>query len=188
MLKGCYVFLCGAFFAFLQFSFFFTLESNLSSAALTYMATTCSWIFGIVIGLSIKKRQSYLLENLLAFGAVLFFYILSFAVHKNPFDNSFLWLYMVLIGGSSLYAGYFFNSNRDRFAKVKNLFFWENNGFILGLVLSFFGMTLIGNGFIYLSLTIFCVFIVVLQLYIAKKEESEKKEFDPILCQYITKT
>ena len=45
--------------------------------------------------------------------------------------------YAPLMVLSSVYAGYFFNSFRGRFNNVKNLFFWENNGFMFGIIAAF---------------------------------------------------
>ena len=53
--------------------------------------------------------------------------------------------YAPLMVLSSVYAGYFFNSFRRRFNNVKNLFFWENNGFMFGIVSSFLAVSLIGQ-------------------------------------------
>jgi hypothetical protein len=42
-------------------------------------------------------------------------------------------------------CGLLFNSFRGRFNNVKNLFFWENNGFMFGIVSGFLAVSLIGQ-------------------------------------------
>ncbi len=173
-IQTLYVFLCGFLFAFLQFSYFFILESNVSSSGLTYLATTCAWIFGAILGLFIEKKQSPFIENTMLLSAIAAFYIVSLLIGRNPFDLSWFWAYMILISTSGIYAGYFFNANREQYSAIKKLFFWENNGFMMGLLTSFLGFTLLGKRIHFSFPVIFFFLILTLQIIIAKESKKGK--------------
>ena len=147
MIETFFVFLVGFFFAFLQFSFFFTLQANVSSAGLTYLITTVCWLGGAVIGLSIRRTLAVKYENLMIVTGAAGFYLVHLLVQWRPFDNAYFVIYAPLMVLSSIYAGYFFNSFRGRFNNVKNLFFWENNGFMFGIASSFLAVSLIGQSY-----------------------------------------
>jgi len=147
MIETFFVFLVGFFFAFLQFSFFFTLQANVSSAGLTYLITTVCWLGGAVIGLSIRSPVAVKYENLMIVTGAAGFYLVHLLVQWRPFDNAYFVIYAPLMVLSSIYAGYFFNSFRGRFNNVKNLFFWENNGFMFGIASSFLAVSLIGQSY-----------------------------------------
>jgi hypothetical protein len=176
MIQTLYIFLCGFLFAFLQFSYFFILESNVSSSGLTYLTTTCAWIFGAILGLFIEKKQPPLIEHTMLFLAIAAFYIVLLLIGRNPFDLSWFWAYMILITASGVYAGYFFNANREQYRAIKNLFFWENNGFMMGLLTSFLGFTLLGKKFHFSFPIIFFVLILTLQIIIAKGKNRQRKD------------
>jgi len=148
MIETFFVFLAGFFFAFLQFSFFFTLQANVSSAGLTYLLTTVCWLGGAVIGLSIRRPLAVKYENLMIATGAAGFYVVHLLVQWRPFDNAYFVIYAPLMVLSSIYAGYFFNSFRGRFNNVKNLFFWENNGFMFGIASSFLAVSLIGQSYL----------------------------------------
>jgi hypothetical protein len=165
-----HVFLAGVFLGFLQFSIFFTLESNLSSAGLTYLTTTSAWLLGLVGGLCIRRRLLLFNENMFLAAGTLAFYALSTCVHLNPYDNSYLILYLFLTAVSGLYGGVFFNSSAERFQKVKDLFFWENNGFIFGLISSFIGFAALGSFFLHLSPAMLCCALIAVRTKIKSRE------------------
>ncbi len=147
MIEILYVFICGLFFGLIQFSFFFILESNMSSAGLTYLTTTCGWLLGVLSGLALSKRGRPT-EMEAVFLSPLLYYAFIAVISRFPYDTRFLPLYVVLIAGSALYGGLFFTANQKRFAQVKHLFFWENNGFMAGILSSFLGVTLAGESFL----------------------------------------
>ena len=148
MIETFFVFIAGFFFAFLQFSFFFTLESNVSSAGLTYLITSVCWLGGAVIGLSIRRPVAVKYEHLMIASGVAGFYLIRLLVRWRPFDNAYFFIYAPLMVLSSIYAGYFFNSFRGHFNKVKYLFFWENNGFMFGIISSFLAVSFIGQSYL----------------------------------------
>ena len=188
MVAAAYAFSAGVFFSFLQFSYFFVLESQLSSAALTYFATTCAWLAGACVGLSVKRRRALWVENAMTLGSASAFLVLSWWIRKNPFIDSYLGAYLALVGFSGTHAGYFFASNPDRMRSARNLFLWENNGFILGLALSFLSVTMVGKSALGAGVMAMCLAVSGLQSYLWKKEEADRREFDPILGKFIVKT
>ncbi len=90
MIETFFVFLAGFFFAFLQFSFFFTLQANVSSAGLTYLLTTVCSLGGAVIGLSIRRTLAVKYENLMIGSGAAGFYLVHLLVQWRPFDNAYL--------------------------------------------------------------------------------------------------
>ena len=168
IMTAFYVFLCGLFFGLMQFSYFFALESNMSSARLTYLTTSCAWLLGILGGLDLSKKKRPT-ESEITLISLLLYYVLLTMVYNNRYDNRLLPLYVILIAGSAVYGGYFFSANQRRFSQVKHLFFWENNGFMAGILGSFLGVTLIGEPFLlYWPLALGCP-ILLLQFLILRE-------------------
>jgi hypothetical protein len=114
----------------------------LSSAYITYFSVVLAWICGSWAGLRITFQGREMYFALLALGSI---YLAYFLANTFPFQMRFLPLYILLVISSSIYAGYFFRTQRKLFAQVKYLFFWENLGFIFGLISSFLGFILIGK-------------------------------------------
>lgn len=145
MIKVCYVFFVGVFFAILQLSYFFSLETKLSSVYFTYFTVVIFWLIGVIFGLSISEKVK---EDTVRLLSVISIYIFFLLIKRFPFKLIYLVSYIPLISFSSLYAGYFFKAQRKTFRNIKNLFFWENNGFILGFIISFFGFIKSGVNFL----------------------------------------
>ncbi|OGR83814.1 MAG: hypothetical protein A2902_03795 [Elusimicrobia bacterium RIFCSPLOWO2_01_FULL_64_13] len=181
-----YAFFCGSYFALVQFGFFFVLEANLSSAGLTYLAVTCSWLLGSFFGLRLEKRKAGSFEAVLGLGSALAFYAVALAVKLFPFDNSFLWLYSILTACGGLYAGTFFNANGTRFKRVKDIFFWENNGFICGILGTFLGVSFLGIGFLYAAPGLAAGLLLVIKKRLRSEEEREE-DFRGLLDRFSTK-
>ena len=173
MLMLVYAVVCGTYFSFLQFSYFFVLESTISSASLTYLTTITAWITGAVAGLSARQQCSVKLEALWTVMALGAFYLLSLVAALFPFDNRFLILYAALVMVSGSYSGYFFNRSKSSYGNIKALFYWENNGFILGMILSFMGMSFFGLIFLYIFTGLCCLTILALQYQINRRQTNE---------------
>lgn len=168
-----YVFLCGLFFGLLQFSFFFVLVVNLSSSGLTYLTTTCGWLLGVLGGLSLPvKRRSW--ERYLIILSIALYYGLMALVYHHSYDIRFLPLYVAMIAGGALYGGYFFKANETRFKRAKHIFFWENNGFIAGVIASFLGVTLMGEPFLKYWPWILGIVLLAAQAYIEGEDQMDR--------------
>jgi hypothetical protein len=140
-----YAFFAGVFFAVLQICYFFSLETYLSSVYLTYFTVVIFWLIGVIVGLSLRQDEK---GNVLKLVSIITIYIFYFLIKSFSFKLVFLGVSAPLISLSSLYAGYFFKEQGERFKNVKNLFFWENNGFILGFIISFIGFIKWGINFL----------------------------------------
>ena len=144
MTKKLYPFLSGLHFALLQFGYLLLLQMNFSSTYLTYMIISLAWITGTLIGLWWKN-----LNPIIALTAGISSYCLIFAlIVSNPFSPLILPLSSLGVAITGLWAGRFFIVMLPAFKDVDQLFFLENNGFILGIIAIFLGFTLLGIGFI----------------------------------------
>ena len=65
------------------------------------------------------------------------------------YDTSLIWLHGLLVITTALYAGHFFQQERQNFERIGDLFFWENNGFVLGLIAGVAGFIFYGRPFLY---------------------------------------
>jgi hypothetical protein len=126
-------FLCGLHLAVLQFAYFFLMEAYLSSQALSYFVTLLFWLCGFLAGLYLASDRWF--ARLLLLGAVA--YYVTWALTKAiPFHAL---LYVVAAAcsiGSGLLAGYFLPWMAKRMQPVHRVFLHENNGFILGALIS----------------------------------------------------
>ncbi len=161
MSKFLYVFTTGIFLAFAQLSFFFILESELSSAFVTYSSVTLSWLTGIVAGLWISKEDRAL-EKTLLLANIIWYWVIYLLVKWYPFESKLFPIYIALIICSGIYAGYFFKINKNIYPNVKKLFVHENNGFLVGMVLCTVGFMALGSKFLsmaYLGLVFVLFFL-----------------------------
>ncbi|PIR14998.1 MAG: hypothetical protein COV48_16850 [Elusimicrobia bacterium CG11_big_fil_rev_8_21_14_0_20_64_6] len=133
-------FVGGVFFASLQFCYFVQLESQLSSAWTTYAAVGLSWMAGILAGLLFGtggRRQ----EAILRWGSLASYMLAWSMLRLHPFDNRFLALYAVCVLASGAHAGCFFRSGASFPATPRSFLLHENNGFLVGMVLSLLGFS-----------------------------------------------
>lgn len=127
-----YPFTVGLLLGLLQSGLFFQLTFTLSSGFGTYLLITLCWLAGSVIGVYFVQGLSVSLRGLLVI--MLFAYVAcAWLVNNHPYDSRALPLYGALIVTAGLYPGVFF-ARAARAYTAKTLFFWENNGFIIGLV------------------------------------------------------
>jgi hypothetical protein len=140
-----YAFLTGLYFSTLQFCFLILLQINISSAYLTYMIITASWLAGSLVGLWIKR-----LHRNLGVGLGLFcFYTVYALITALPFSAFTLVISALGSGLTGLWAGQFFIFLLRQYQEVDRLFFHENNGFLLGIVLFFLGFTMLGREYVF---------------------------------------
>lgn len=136
----------GVWLATLQISLFLSLELLLSSAYLTFVVVILSWIIGGALGVWVPAgRWSLPLMLLAGLTPYASFGLLAL----SPYNTALIWLHGLLIMTTALYAGHFFQQERRRFDQIGDLFFWENNGFVLGLVVGVLGFVFYGRPFLY---------------------------------------
>jgi len=143
--SALHAFLIGTWLAVLQVVMFLSLQMLMSSGYQTFVVVVLSWLIGAGVGvwlpagrwhyalLGVSGTAPYLLQGLLAL---------------RRFDTSLIWIHAVLIALTALLAGQFFQQERRRFARIGTLFFWENNGFTVGLMIAGIGVFLWGRTFL----------------------------------------
>ncbi|MBK8023693.1 MAG: hypothetical protein IPK19_20215 [Chloroflexi bacterium] len=116
----------------LQTGLFFQLTFTLSSGFGTYLLITLCWLSGGALGASFLHRLPVTLRQLQAL-MLAAYALCGLLVVLNPFDTRLVPVYMLLIGAAGLYPGVFF-ARWSGGVTARGLFFWENNGFVLGIV------------------------------------------------------
>ena len=146
-----YVVLMGLLFAFLQTGYFFQLQFRLTAAYPTFLTITLAWLLGSVAGLWAGGREgrgegeagrlAWLAASLASYYGVLVL------LRRFPYQIEWLPAVGALIAVSGAQAGHFFAVNRALLDSSSRLFFWENNGFVLGWIGGWAGYVQFGNAF-----------------------------------------
>lgn len=158
-LRWLYPSLVGLLLGLLQTGLFFQLSSTLSSGIRTFLMITVCWLLGSVIGIRVARQTSFHLNRfvLLAlvgyFGCVLLLQI-------APYNTQLWFVYAILIILSGLYPGVFFVRFSDHY-RARDLFFRENNGFILGLVTGTFAILLLGRAALWVLPVLLAALVIV---------------------------
>ncbi|MBL8131347.1 MAG: hypothetical protein JNL42_05785 [Anaerolineae bacterium] len=146
--RRSYPLIVGVLLGALQTGLFFQLTFTLSSGFTTYLLITLCWLLGGALGSSLAPRLSVSLRGLQA--AMLIAYALcGVLVLLFPFNTALSPAYCLLIGAAGLYPGVFFARESTR-GTARGLFFWENNGFIIGLALTTVVFMLAGRAALWL--------------------------------------
>lgn len=135
--------LSGVFFGLLQWGAFFLLQSYLASTALVWLLASTVWLLGSLGGLALPGRPSAEPWWLLAAAAA--YYGLLWLATGHPYDLGRLPWLLACVAGMGLYAGRFFRYRREALGSAKWLFFVENTGFVLGLLLTVLGLYWFGQ-------------------------------------------
>jgi hypothetical protein len=131
-LRWIYPSIVGLLLGFLQTGLFFQLSFTLSSSFRTFLMVVVCWLLGSVIGIRIAKRVPLQLNGLIVLAIVAYFGCVLL-LGTAPFNTQLWTVYAVLIGVMGLYPGVFF-ARLGEYYSARELFFKENNGFLLGLV------------------------------------------------------
>jgi hypothetical protein len=131
-----------------QLSYTFLLEAHLTSRTVSYFAALGCWLVGVLLGLWLRRPALFLPLLLAGTGA---YYLAWAIIHTLPFDFRLLPAALACVTASGLLAGYFFPWAAGRFARLKLLFLHENNGFLLGSVVSLFGLVHAGERYLALA-------------------------------------
>lgn len=116
----------------LQTGLFFQLTLSMSSGFTTYLMITLCWLVGSAIGVRYVARRFVSQQPFLAL-LIVSFLLIGFMVNAQPFNTQFVPFYGGLIVLAGLYPGIVFARLSQTYT-ARRLFFWENNGFILGIV------------------------------------------------------
>jgi len=162
-------FFIGMLFSLTQFCYFFILEAYISSRSSIYFIGLFFWLIGFLIGLQLK---SFNLLLKLLFASLIAYYITLYFNILIPFEKISIVVSGTCILISGIAPGYYFVFAKKNFPKIKYLFLHENNGFILGIILSFGGVYYFGNFMLYFSP--FVSFIIVCVFYLFSIKELVK--------------
>ncbi len=154
-------FLTGLHLALMQFGYFFVLLINVTSTYVTYAVITISWMLGAIIGLKWRRipATALFLLGTLAYYAV---YLYIWSAPFSPFSWPIASLGVAITG---LWAGRFFVVALPRFDHAGQLFFHENNGFLLGVAAVFVGFTLLGQGFLLWAPALSCLGLLIIMAW-----------------------
>ncbi len=139
---GLLAFALGFYFALLQYGYFFLTEAWVSSRAVSFFFVLFFWLIGFLAGLRYPRGNRMAALLALSLGG---YYVAWLVVRHNPYSNAD---YLVIATASllsGLAPGHYFSWAQRRFARVGSMFFHENNGFILGIVVSMFGSLFAGT-------------------------------------------
>lgn len=137
-------FLIGWYFATLQFGYLLLLQVNYSATYVSYMIVVISWLAGAVGGLWIAQPR--LGAGLV--GGTLVYYGVYYLTRVLTGETLILAVTVLgAVAGGGI-AGRFFRIFSESYGQVDRLFFHENNGFILGVLMFFLGFTLLGRAYL----------------------------------------
>jgi hypothetical protein len=156
-----YVFFIGVLLGLLQNGLFFQLSFTLSSSFTTYLLVTVCWLAGGALGAAIIARTKLplwflLIVMLIAYAAV------ALMLLALPFDTRLWLVYAALIAAAGVYPGVFFARLTQHYP-VGGLFFWENNGFLLGMVGGTLLFIVAGRPALWIAPAVFAVLALLLK-------------------------
>jgi hypothetical protein len=125
----------------MQWSVFFLLQSYLASTAVVYLLATCAWLLGGLGGMFAPGAH----EPRWLAAAVLSFYLLRYLAQAHPYELGWLPVLLALVAIMGGYAGRFFKGRAGVFPATRWLFFWENNGFLGGLLVTAAALYALGD-------------------------------------------
>jgi hypothetical protein len=132
LLQWVYPALVGILLGLLQTGLFFQLTFTLSSSFRTFLMITVCWLLGSVLGIRLARRVKLHLNGFVLLGLVAYFACFGLlAVY--PFNTQLWIVYAGFILLTGLYPGVFF-VRLSEYYTARQLFFRENNGFIIGLI------------------------------------------------------
>jgi uncharacterized membrane protein YoaK (UPF0700 family) len=155
--------LLGMLFGLIQTGLFFQLSFTLSSSFRTFLMVTICWLIGSAIGIQIARsiitRRWQM--NILLLVALLAYYGCALFLRSAPFDTQLWPVYAVLIVVSGLYPGAFF-VRMGAVYTARDLFFRENNGFIVGVMAGTILFMVLGRGILWVAPVILIGIILAL--------------------------
>jgi hypothetical protein len=164
ILHWLYPSLVGILLGLLQTGLFFQLTFTLSSSFRTFLMITVCWLLGSVAGIRIAKWVRLSLNGFVLLAMLAYFACVAL-LGAAPFNTQLWLIYAVFIILTGFYPGVFF-VRLSTYYTARQLFFRENNGFIIGLVsgtllflvlgrVALWGMPLLFAGIVMLCTTLF---------------------------------
>lgn len=126
-----------------QTALFLQLSFALSSTFGTFLLVTLSWLLGSALGAGLLAAlplslRAFLVLLLAAYAGVVA--LLTFA----PFNTALWPLHAALVAAAGVYPGVFFARQAQHY-RASDLFFGENNGFIVGMIAATLLFLLLGQ-------------------------------------------
>lgn len=144
LLRWVYPTVVGLLLGIFQTGLFFQLSFALSSSFRTFLMVTVCWLVGSAIGLALAPRTQFALNGFILV-AIGMYFACVLLLNAAPFKTTLWPVYALLIGVTGLYPGVFF-ARLGAYYPARALFFRENNGFILGMVVGTIAFLLLGRG------------------------------------------
>jgi hypothetical protein len=138
-----YPFLAGLLFGLLQTGLFFQLSFSLSSGFTTYIMVTLCWVMGSAGGLFLARERQTSFIRFLGIGLLAYFACILLLM-LAPFETRLWPVYALLVAVMGLAPGIFFARMASHYP-ARELFFRENNGFIVGLICGTLAFLLAGR-------------------------------------------
>jgi hypothetical protein len=159
ILRWVYPSLVGLLLGLLQTGLYFQLSFTLSSSFTTFLMITICWLIGSVIGVRVLQTIQFHLNGFLLLALVAYFACVV-ALNAAPFNTQLWPLYAVLIIVTGIYPGVFFARLGVSYS-ARDLFFRENNGFILGLISGTFLFLLFGRAALWFMPILIAAFVIL---------------------------
>jgi hypothetical protein len=159
LLQWVYPALVGILLGLLQTGLFFQLTFTLSSSFRTFLMITVCWLLGSVLGVRLARRVTLHLNGFVLLGLLAYFACFGLLA-AYPF-NTQLWLvYAGFILLTGLYPGVFF-VRLSEYYTARQLFFRENNGFIIGLIGGTLLFLLFGRSALWILPVLVATFVMI---------------------------
>ena len=143
----------------LQTGLYFQLSFMLSSSIRTFLLVTVCWLVGSVIGIGLAKRVRVGLSAFILLALAAYFACVLL-LGAAPFQAQLWPAYAALIMLTGLYPGVFF-VRMGALYKARDLFFRENNGFIVGLVVGTLLYLLVGRAALWILPVVLAVVLML---------------------------
>lgn len=137
----------GFYFGILQTAFYFSIEVFVTATFTGYFFLILAWMCGVIFAMKTTLLENFYLS--FTTSIVLFYIFLLFVIY-TPFSGSMYPLLGLLIFVSAFPAGKFFKQF-GKSVSSDSLFFHENNGFVLGMVMAILLFVKFGIQFIYFA-------------------------------------
>lgn len=176
ILRWVYPSLVGLLLGSLQTGLYFQLSFTLSSSFTTFLMVTLCWLIGSVIGVRILQGRRFPLNGFLLLALAAYF-ACAVMLNAAPFNTQLWPLYALLIIVTGFYPGVFF-ARLGAVYSARDLFFRENNGFILGLISSTLLFLLFGRAALWLMPILMAALVFFSGNIVHPRREPEEFQLD----------
>jgi len=158
-MRWIYPSLVGLLLGTLQTGLYFQLSFTLSSSFSTFLMVTVSWLVGSLIGIRAARNLQLQLNGFILLSIAAYF-ACAVLLGAAPFNTQLWSVYAIFIVLAGLYPGVFF-VRVGVYYSASELFFKENNGFIVGLVGSALLFLVLGRGALWMIPPVVAVSVMI---------------------------